>query len=88
MKSEDITALATSTIAVTLILGTVMYFQKENEKKTFREDQLEQMQLNIKKKSANDKFRNDRDTCKNVFKEDTGYTKCMKSKGWTKRIFK
>ena len=57
MKSEDITAIATSTIAVTLILGTVFYFQQEGEKIRFREERVEQMQLKIKKKTANEKFK-------------------------------
>ena len=87
MKSEDITAIATSTISVTLILGTIFYFKQEEEKKLRREERVEQMQLKIKKKSANEKFRKDRDTCKNLFNEELGYTKCMKSKGWTKRLF-
>ena len=87
MKSEDITALATSTIAVTLILATVFYYQQENEKKRFREDRLVQMQLKIKKKISNEKFRKDRDTCKTFFDDELGYIKCMKSKGWTKRLF-
>ena len=87
MKSEDITAIATSTIAVTLILGTVFYFQQEGEKMRLREERVEQMQLRIKKKTANEKFKKDRDNCKTFFDEDIGYTKCMKSKGWTKRFF-
>ena len=41
----------------------------------------------IKKKTANEKFKKDRDNCKTFFDEDIGYTKCMKSKGWTKRFF-
>ena len=45
MKSEDITAIATSTIAVTLIFGTVFYYQQEVEKKRLRKDRVEQMQL-------------------------------------------
>ena len=87
MKSEDITAIATSTIAVTLILGTVFYFQQEGEKIRLREERVEQMQLNIKKKTVNEKFKKDRDNCKTFFDGDIGYTKCMKSKGWTKRLF-
>ena len=87
MKSEDITAIATSTIAVTLILGTVFYFQQEDEKMRLREERVEQMQLRIKKKTANEKFKKDRDNCKTFFDEDIGYAKCMKSKGWTKRLF-
>ena len=87
MKSGDISAIATSTIAVTLILGTVFYFQQEDEKMRFREERVEQMQLKIKKKTANEKFKKDRDNCKTFFDEDIGYTKCMKSKGWTKRFF-
>ena len=47
MKSEDITAIATSTIAVTLILGTVFYFKQEGEKIRLREERVEQMQLKI-----------------------------------------
>lgn len=87
MKSEDITAIATSSIAVTLIVGTVFYSQKEAEKMRLREKGVEQMQLKIKKKIANEKFRKDRDNCKTFFDDDIGYTKCMKSKGWTKRLF-
>ncbi len=87
MKSEDITAIATSTIAVTLILGTVFYFQQEGEKMRLREERVEQMQLKIKKKAANDKFKKDSNNCKTFFDEEIGYTKCMKSKGWTKRLF-
>ena len=87
MKSEDITAIATSTIAVTLILGTVFYFQQEGEKMRLREERVEQMQLKIKKKAANDKFKKDSNNCKIFFDEDISYTKCMKSKGWTKRLF-
>ena len=45
MKSEDITAIATSTIALTLILGTVFYFQQEDEKMRLREERVEQIQL-------------------------------------------
>ncbi len=87
MKSGDISAIATSTIAVTLILGTVFYFQREGEKMRLREERVEQMQLKIKKKTANEKFQKDRDYCKTFFDEDIGYTKCMKSKGWKKRLF-
>ena len=87
MKSDDITAIATSTIAVTLILGTVFYFQQEGEKMRLREERVEQMQLKIKKKTANEKFKKDRDTCKRVIDDDLAYTKCMKSRGWTKRLF-
>ena len=87
MKSEDITAIATSTIAVTLILGNVFYFQQEGEKMRLREKRVEKIQLKIKKKTANEKFIKDRDNCKTFFDEDIGYTKCMKSKGWTKRLF-
>jgi len=87
MKSEDITAIATSTIAVTLILGTVFHFRKEAEKMRLREERVEQMQFKFKKKAANEKFKKDRDNCKTFFNEDIGYTKCMKSKGWTKRLF-
>ena len=87
MKSEDITAIATSTIAMTLILGTVFYFQQEGEKMRLREERVEQMQLKIKKEAANDKFKKDSNNCKTFFDEDIGYTKCMKSKGWTKRLF-
>jgi len=87
MKSEDITAIATSTIAVTLILGTVFYFQQEGEKMRLRRERVEQMQLRIKKKTANEKFKKDRDNCKTFFDQDIEYTKCMKSKGWTKRFF-
>jgi len=87
MKSEDITAIATSTIAVTLILGTFFYFQQEGEKMRLREERVEQMQLKFKKKTANEKFTKDRNNCKTFFDEDIGYTKCMKSKGWTKRFF-
>ena len=87
MKPEDITAIASSTIAVTLILGTVFYFQQEGEKMLLREERVEQIQLKIKKKTANEKFIKDRDNCKTFFDEDIGYTKCMKSKGWTKRLF-
>ncbi len=87
MKSEDITAIATSTIAVTLIFGTLFYYQQEVEKKRLREDRVEQMQLKIKKKGSNEKFRKDRDTCKTFFNDELGYTKCMKSKGWIKRLF-
>ena len=87
MKSEDITAIATSTIAVTLILGTVFYFQQEGEKMRLREKRVEKIQLKIKKKTANEKFIKDRDNCKTFFDEDIEYTKCMKSKGWTKRFF-
>ncbi len=87
MKSEDITAIATSSIAVTLILGTVFYFQKEAEKMRLREERVEQIQLKIKKTTANEKFRKNRDNCKTFFDDDIGYTKCMKSKGWTKRLF-
>ena len=87
MKSDDITAIATSTIAVTIVLGTVFYFQKEAEKKRLIEERTEKMQLKIKKKSAKEKFTRDRDNCKNFFDGEPGYTKCMKSKGWTKRLF-
>ena len=87
MKSEDVTAIATSTIAVTLILGIVFYSQQKGEKKLLREEQVEQIQLKIKKKTTNEKFKKDRDNCKTFFDEDIGYTKCMKSKGWTKRLF-
>ena len=87
MKSEDITAIATSTIAVTLILGTIFYFQQESEKKRLREERIEQMQIKVKKKKANEKFKKDRDTCKRVIDDDLAYTKCMKSRGWTKRLF-
>ena len=87
MKSEDITAIATSTIAVTLILGIVFYYRQEGEKMRLRKERVEQMQLQIKKKSANEKFKKDRNNCKAFFDEDIGYTKCMKSKGWTKRFF-
>ena len=87
MKSEDITAIATSTIAVTLILGTIFYFQQVSEKKRLREERIEQMQIKVKKKKANEKFKKDRDTCKRVIDDDLAYTKCMKSRGWTKRLF-
>ena len=52
-----------------------------------REERVEQMQLKIKKKTAKEKFKKDSDNCKTFFDEDIGYTKCMKSKGWTKRLF-
>ena len=52
MKSEDITAIASSVIAVTLIIGTVVYFQKEGEKKRLRQERIEQMQLRMKKEKA------------------------------------
>ena len=87
MKSEDITAIATTTIAVTLILGAAFYFQQEGEKMRLKEERVEQMKLKIKKKTANEKFKKDRYNCKTFFDEDIGYTKCMKSKGWTKRLF-
>ena len=87
MKSEDITAIATSTIAVRLVFGTVFYYQEEVKNKCLRQDRVEQMQLKIKKKTANEKFIKDRDNCKTFFDEDIGYTKCMKSKGWIKRLF-
>ena len=87
MKSEDITATATSAIAVTLILGTVFYFQQESKKMLIREERVEQMQIKNKKKTANEKFRKDRDNCKTFFDDNIGYTKCMKSKGWIKRLF-
>ena len=48
MKSEDITAIATSTIAVRLVFGTVFYYQEEVKKKCLRQDRVEQMQLKIK----------------------------------------
>ena len=87
MKSEDITALATSTIAVTLLLGTFFYFQKESEKKRLREDKIEEIQMKIKKKNTSDKFNKDRDTCKIYFDDELGFTRCMKTKGWSKRLF-
>ena len=87
MRSEDITAIANSTIAVTLILGTIFYFQQNREEKLLRKERVEQMQLKIKKKSTNEKFKKDRDSCKTYFDNELGYTKCMKSKGWTKRLF-
>ena len=37
MKSEDITAIATTTNAITLIVGTVFYIQGELNKKRFNE---------------------------------------------------
>ena len=40
MKSEDITAIATSIIALTLILGTVFHFKQEIEKNRFREKRI------------------------------------------------
>ena len=52
-----------------------------------REVRVEQMQLKIKKKTANEKSKKDRDNCEIFFDDDIGYTKCMKSKGWTKRLF-
>ena len=87
MKSEDITALATSTIAVTLLLGTFFYFQKESEKKRLREDKIEEIQMKIKKKNTSDTFNKDRDTCKVYFDDELGFTRCMKTKGWSKRLF-
>ena len=50
MKSQDITAIATSIIAINLILGTILYFHQEAEKKLFREERIEQMQLKKKEK--------------------------------------
>ena len=50
MKSQDITAIASSTIAINLILGSVLYFHQEAEKKLFREERIEQMQLKKKDK--------------------------------------
>ena len=49
MKSEDITAIATTVIAVVVIVGGIFYFQKEGEKKRLRQERIEQMQLNMKK---------------------------------------
>ncbi len=87
MISEDMTAIANSTIAVTPILGTIFYFQQNHEEKLLRKERVEQMQLKIKKESTNEKFKKDRDSCKTYFDNELGYTKCMKSKGWTKRLF-
>ena len=50
MKSQDITAIATSIIAINLILGTILYFHQEAEKKLFREERIQQMQLKKKEK--------------------------------------
>ena len=68
MKSEDITAIATSIIALTLILGTVFYFQKEIEKNRFREQRIEKMQLKKQKsmrimeeKEWNEKYKRSKD---------------------------
>ena len=36
MKSEDITVIASTIIALTLVIGTVVYFQKDGEKKRLR----------------------------------------------------
>ena len=49
MKSEDITAMTTSIIALTLILGTVFHFKQEIEKNRFREKRIEKMQLKKQK---------------------------------------
>ena len=49
MKSEDITVIASTVIALTLVIGTVVYFQKEGEKKRLRQERIEQMQLNMRK---------------------------------------
>ncbi len=46
MKYEDITAIASSVIAVTLIIGTYLYFPKEGENK--RKNNLLKILLNGK----------------------------------------
>ena len=52
MKANQITAFATSIIAVVLIVGGFYYLQKEAETKRLRQERYEQMQLNMKKEKA------------------------------------
>ena len=51
MKSEDITAIATTTIAITLIVGTVFYIQGEFNIKRLREEKMDKIELKRKEKS-------------------------------------
>ena len=43
MKSQDITANATSIIAVIVIVGRMFYLQKEGEKTRLRQERYEQI---------------------------------------------
>ena len=43
MKSQDITAIATSIIAVFVIVGRIFYLQKEGEKIRLRQERYEQI---------------------------------------------
>ena len=95
MKSEDITAIATSVLAVTVLLGTILYFQQEREKKNLKKEWMEQRQDNIKKgipnlevikikKAKYKKWRQDVSKCRSKFVGDEeGYLVCMTKKGYS-----
>ena len=94
MKSEDITAIATTVIAVVVIVGGIFYFQKEGEKKRLRQERIEQMQLNMKKEKQRllreqgdreryKKYREDITDCRGMAWGDTAkYKACMTQKGY------
>ena len=45
MRSRHITSIATTIIAITLILGTVFYFKEESNNKKQKEEKFEQIKL-------------------------------------------
>ena len=96
MKSQDITAIATSIIAAVVLFGGLYYFQKEGEKKRLRQERYEQMQLNMKKEKARllrergererereryEKYRQDITDCGGAYFKEK-YKACMTKKGY------
>ena len=45
MRSRHITSIATTIIAITLILGTIFYFKEESNNKKQKEEKFEQIKL-------------------------------------------
>ncbi len=53
MKSEDVTAIATSIIAIGIVIGGVILFQNQNEKAKEEQIRLEEI---AEKKAKTDKY--------------------------------